>query len=85
MSFNTVDDLIKVKREISPAVRKNREREQSNDVYTSMLSRYILFNATIIKSAVAVFDLGYCAITTLKAIPLECSNVYLLLFFSGSR
>ncbi|XP_061624174.1 DNA polymerase epsilon catalytic subunit A isoform X2 [Phyllopteryx taeniolatus] len=38
LSFNTVDDLIKVKREISPAVRKNREREQSNDVYTSMLS-----------------------------------------------
>lgn len=39
LSFNTVDDLIKVKREISPAVRKNREREQSNDEYTSMLSR----------------------------------------------
>ncbi|KAF6729488.1 DNA polymerase epsilon catalytic subunit A [Oryzias melastigma] len=38
LSFNTVDDLIKVKREISPAVRKNREREQSNDEYTSMLS-----------------------------------------------
>ncbi|XP_057689041.1 DNA polymerase epsilon catalytic subunit A-like isoform X1 [Corythoichthys intestinalis] len=38
LSFNTVDDLIKVKREISPAVRKNREKEQSNDVYTSMLS-----------------------------------------------
>lgn len=39
LSFNTVDDLIKVKREISPAVNKNREREQSNDTYTSMLSR----------------------------------------------
>ncbi|XP_019956457.2 DNA polymerase epsilon catalytic subunit A [Paralichthys olivaceus] len=38
LSFNTVDDLIKVKREISPAVRKNREKEQSNDAYTSMLS-----------------------------------------------
>uniref|UniRef100_A0A3B5JX93 DNA polymerase epsilon catalytic subunit n=1 Tax=Takifugu rubripes TaxID=31033 RepID=A0A3B5JX93_TAKRU len=38
LSFNTVDDLVKVKREISPAVRKNREREQSNDAYTSMLS-----------------------------------------------
>lgn len=37
--FNTVDDLVKVKREISPAVRKNRERENSNDAYTSMLSR----------------------------------------------
>lgn len=40
LSFNTVDDLIKVKREIAPAVRKNREREQSHDEYTSMLSRY---------------------------------------------
>lgn len=39
LSFNTVDDLIRVKREISPAVRKNREREKSNDAYTSMLSR----------------------------------------------
>ncbi|XP_015221455.2 DNA polymerase epsilon catalytic subunit A [Lepisosteus oculatus] len=38
LSFNTVDDLIKVKREISPAVRKNREREKSNDAYTAMLS-----------------------------------------------
>ncbi|KAM9811154.1 DNA polymerase epsilon catalytic subunit A [Neosynchiropus ocellatus] len=36
--FNTVDDLMKVKREISPAVRKNREKEQSNDAYTAMLS-----------------------------------------------
>lgn len=40
LSFNTVDDLIKVRREISPAVRKNREREKSNDAYTAMLSRY---------------------------------------------
>ncbi|XP_076126347.1 DNA polymerase epsilon catalytic subunit A [Alosa pseudoharengus] len=38
LSFNTVDDLIKVKREIAPAVRKNREREKSNETYTSMLS-----------------------------------------------
>uniref|UniRef100_A0A3Q3AW75 DNA polymerase epsilon catalytic subunit n=1 Tax=Kryptolebias marmoratus TaxID=37003 RepID=A0A3Q3AW75_KRYMA len=38
LSFNTVDDLVKAKREIAPAVRKNREREQSNDAYTSMLS-----------------------------------------------
>lgn len=39
LSFNTVDDLVKVRKEISPAVRKNRERDQANDVYTSMLSR----------------------------------------------
>ena len=40
LSFNTMDDLTKVRREISPAVRKNREKEQSNDAYTAMLSRY---------------------------------------------
>lgn len=39
LSFNTVDDLVKVRKEISPAVRKNRERDQANDVYTSMLTR----------------------------------------------
>lgn len=42
LSFNTVDDLVKVRKEISPAVRKNRERDQANDVYTSMLSRWEL-------------------------------------------
>lgn len=39
LSFNTVDDLVKVRREISPAVKKNRERDQASDTYTSMLSR----------------------------------------------
>ncbi|XP_065594891.1 DNA polymerase epsilon catalytic subunit A [Cyrtonyx montezumae] len=38
LSFSTVDDLVKVRKEISPAVRKNRERNQASDVYTSMLS-----------------------------------------------
>uniref|UniRef100_A0A3Q3JPX5 DNA polymerase epsilon catalytic subunit n=1 Tax=Monopterus albus TaxID=43700 RepID=A0A3Q3JPX5_MONAL len=38
LSFNTVDDLIKVKREIAPAVRKNREREQANDMAASVLA-----------------------------------------------
>uniref|UniRef100_A0A3B4B4F5 DNA polymerase epsilon catalytic subunit n=1 Tax=Periophthalmus magnuspinnatus TaxID=409849 RepID=A0A3B4B4F5_9GOBI len=38
LAFNTMDDLNKVRREIAPAVRKNREKEQSNDAYTSMLS-----------------------------------------------
>ncbi|XP_031425753.1 DNA polymerase epsilon catalytic subunit A-like [Clupea harengus] len=38
LSFNTVDDLMKVKRELSPAIRKNREKEKSNETYTSMLS-----------------------------------------------
>ncbi|RMC06098.1 hypothetical protein DUI87_17643 [Hirundo rustica rustica] len=38
LSFNTVEDLVKVRKEISPAVRKNREQDQANDVYTTMLS-----------------------------------------------
>lgn len=66
LSFNTVDDLMKVKREISPAVRKNREREKSNDTYTSMLSRYsvsqtdslILINI-LFNSPIATFLIQY--------------------------
>ncbi|XP_063000312.1 DNA polymerase epsilon catalytic subunit A [Elgaria multicarinata webbii] len=38
LSFNTVDDLIKVRREITPAVKKNRARDQSVDTYTTMLA-----------------------------------------------
>ncbi|CAN8193292.1 unnamed protein product [Coccothraustes coccothraustes] len=38
LSFNTVEDLLKVRKEISPAVRKNREQDQASDVYTTMLS-----------------------------------------------
>uniref|UniRef100_F6ZFB6 DNA polymerase epsilon catalytic subunit n=1 Tax=Ornithorhynchus anatinus TaxID=9258 RepID=F6ZFB6_ORNAN len=38
LSFNTVDDLVKVRREISPAVKKNRERDHASDAYTTMLS-----------------------------------------------
>ncbi|KAJ7428736.1 hypothetical protein WISP_00859 [Willisornis vidua] len=38
LAFNTVEDLVKVRKEISPAVRKNRERDQASDVYTAMLS-----------------------------------------------
>ncbi|XP_016428215.1 DNA polymerase epsilon catalytic subunit A [Sinocyclocheilus rhinocerous] len=47
LSFNTVDDLVKVKREISPAVRKNREREKSNDAYTSMLSSALVGGSVV--------------------------------------
>ena len=39
LSFLTTDDLIKVKKDIHPSVRKNQERDKSNDVYTAMLSR----------------------------------------------
>ncbi|XP_003226860.2 DNA polymerase epsilon catalytic subunit A [Anolis carolinensis] len=38
LSFNSVDDLVKVRKEISPAVRKNQERDQSVDAYTTMLA-----------------------------------------------
>ncbi|XP_060547856.1 DNA polymerase epsilon catalytic subunit A [Pantherophis guttatus] len=38
LSFNTVDDLIKVRREITPAVKKNRERDQALDTYTTLLT-----------------------------------------------
>ncbi|XP_006147397.3 DNA polymerase epsilon catalytic subunit A [Tupaia chinensis] len=38
LSFHTVDDLVKVRKEISPAVKKNRERAHASDAYTAMLS-----------------------------------------------
>ncbi|KAL2298672.1 hypothetical protein Nmel_015678 [Mimus melanotis] len=31
LSFNTVEDLVKVRKDISPAVRKNREQDQANE------------------------------------------------------
>lgn len=39
LSFNTVEDLVKVRKEISPAVKKNREQGHASDAYTAMLSR----------------------------------------------
>ncbi|XP_036290221.1 DNA polymerase epsilon catalytic subunit A isoform X1 [Pipistrellus kuhlii] len=38
LSFHTVEDLVRVRKEISPAVRKNREQGHSSDTYTAMLS-----------------------------------------------
>ncbi|EPY88299.1 polymerase (DNA directed), epsilon [Camelus ferus] len=38
LSFNTVEDLVKVRKEISPAVKKNREQSHASDAYTAMLS-----------------------------------------------
>uniref|UniRef100_A0A8C5NU58 DNA polymerase epsilon catalytic subunit n=1 Tax=Jaculus jaculus TaxID=51337 RepID=A0A8C5NU58_JACJA len=38
LSFHTVEDLVKVRKEISPAVRKNREQDRVSDAYTAMLS-----------------------------------------------
>ncbi|XP_053408498.1 DNA polymerase epsilon catalytic subunit A-like [Mercenaria mercenaria] len=37
LSFLSVEDLMKVKREIHPAVRKNKERDKSNEIYTSYM------------------------------------------------
>ena len=34
LSFLSVEDLTKVKRDIQPAVRKNKERDKSTEVYT---------------------------------------------------
>ncbi|KAH3704607.1 hypothetical protein DPMN_079666 [Dreissena polymorpha] len=34
LSFLSVEDLTKVKREIQPAVRKNKERDKSHEIYT---------------------------------------------------
>ncbi|XP_004276670.1 DNA polymerase epsilon catalytic subunit A isoform X1 [Orcinus orca] len=38
LSFNTVEDLVKVRKEISPAVKKNREQGHTSDAYTAMLT-----------------------------------------------
>ncbi|XP_047418330.1 DNA polymerase epsilon catalytic subunit A isoform X1 [Sciurus carolinensis] len=38
LSFHTVEDLVKVRKEISPAVKKNREQDRVSDAYTTMLS-----------------------------------------------
>ena len=40
LSFLSVEDLMKVKKELHPAVRKNRERDHNNDAYTAMLTRW---------------------------------------------
>ncbi|XP_033110052.1 DNA polymerase epsilon catalytic subunit A-like isoform X2 [Anneissia japonica] len=38
LSFTTVNDLQKVRRDIMPSVRKNREREKTQNIYTTMLT-----------------------------------------------
>jgi len=37
LSFLSVEDLTKFKREIMPAIKKNNERDKSHDAYLSML------------------------------------------------
>ncbi|KAK2153411.1 hypothetical protein LSH36_298g04118 [Paralvinella palmiformis] len=38
LAFHTVEDLMKVKRDINPVVKKNKERDKTNDAYTSLLT-----------------------------------------------
>lgn len=38
LSFLTITDLLKVRREVMPAVKKNRERQKRNNLYTEMLT-----------------------------------------------
>ncbi|KAK3107356.1 hypothetical protein FSP39_012618, partial [Pinctada imbricata] len=42
LSFLSVEDLTKVKREIQPAVKKNKEQEKSNQAYTALLTSHLL-------------------------------------------
>ena len=39
LSFVCVNDLMRVRKDVLPAVRKNREREKSNTVYADMLKQ----------------------------------------------
>ncbi|XP_040208047.1 DNA polymerase epsilon catalytic subunit A [Rana temporaria] len=45
LSFHSMDDLIKVRKDISPAVRKNKERDNASDAYTTMLSSALAGNS----------------------------------------
>ncbi|KAK3581719.1 hypothetical protein CHS0354_015350 [Potamilus streckersoni] len=42
LSFLSVEDLMKVKREIMPAIKKNKEQDKSIHAYTAMLSSHLL-------------------------------------------
>lgn len=48
LSFNSVNDLIKVKRLLMSKVRKNRERENANTTYTSLLARYSKWDSSTV-------------------------------------
>ncbi|ELK14230.1 DNA polymerase epsilon catalytic subunit A [Pteropus alecto] len=48
LSFNTVEDLVRVRKEISPAVKKNREQSHARDAYTAMLSSVLQGGGAIV-------------------------------------
>ncbi|KAJ8897708.1 hypothetical protein PR048_003058 [Dryococelus australis] len=47
LSFFTVTDLVKVRKEVMAAVRKNREREKNNTYYTEMLTTALVSTGDI--------------------------------------
>ncbi|XP_046401826.1 DNA polymerase epsilon catalytic subunit 1 [Ischnura elegans] len=46
LSFLTVNDLMKVRKEIAPAAHKNREKEKGNTFYTEMLASSLMQNTS---------------------------------------
>ncbi|XP_071842243.1 DNA polymerase epsilon catalytic subunit A-like isoform X1 [Apostichopus japonicus] len=51
LSFNSVNDLIKVKRLLMSKVRKNRERENANTTYTSLLASHLTGEGSSVATA----------------------------------
>ncbi|KAG8226587.1 hypothetical protein J437_LFUL007279 [Ladona fulva] len=47
LSFLTVNDLMKVRKEIAPAAHKNREKEKGNTFYTEMLASSLMKDASV--------------------------------------
>uniref|UniRef100_A0A8C8XYE4 DNA polymerase epsilon catalytic subunit n=1 Tax=Panthera leo TaxID=9689 RepID=A0A8C8XYE4_PANLE len=48
LSFNTVEDLVRVRKDISPAVRKSREQGHASDAYTAMLSSVLQGGSVVV-------------------------------------
>uniref|UniRef100_A0A452R0R6 DNA polymerase epsilon catalytic subunit n=1 Tax=Ursus americanus TaxID=9643 RepID=A0A452R0R6_URSAM len=48
LSFNTVEDLVRVRKDVSPAVKKNREQGHASDAYTAMLSSVLQGGSVVI-------------------------------------
>ncbi|XP_041470272.1 DNA polymerase epsilon catalytic subunit A-like isoform X2 [Lytechinus variegatus] len=50
LSFHSTQDLMKVRREIMPRVRKNREHEKSSSAYTALLTSHLAGNDSTVGS-----------------------------------
>uniref|UniRef100_A0A8C9JJA6 DNA polymerase epsilon catalytic subunit n=1 Tax=Panthera tigris altaica TaxID=74533 RepID=A0A8C9JJA6_PANTA len=48
LSFNTVEDLVRVRKDLSPAVRKSREQGHASDAYTAMLSSVLQGGSVVV-------------------------------------